>query len=91
MSATLSLPEGWEVVDRPPALFRRYQFSSYKETRGFLDRLSELSKETGLYPDLGFGPKHVNVTLYGADGAAPASAEYAFANRAAALAGSEAT
>ena len=86
MSAALSLPEGWEMVDRPPSLFRRYQFNSYKATRGFLDRLAALSQETGIYPDLGFGPTHVNVTVYGDDGAAPASAEYAFASRAGSLA-----
>jgi pterin-4a-carbinolamine dehydratase len=91
MSAALSLPEGWEMVERPPSLFRRYQFGSYKETRGFLDRLSALSKETGVYPDLGFGPTHVNVTIYGADGTAPGGAEYAFADRVAALNPPEAT
>ncbi len=91
MEATPGLPEGWEVVERPPALFRRYEFAAYRETRGFLDRLSALSQETGLYPDLGFGPKHVNITLYGAQGGAPGGAEYAFARRSAALALPEAT
>jgi len=85
MTAVVDSPEDWEVVERPPSLFRRYQFASYKETRSFLDGLADLSKETGLYPDLGFGTTHVNVTVYGADGAAPGEAEFAFATRAAAL------
>lgn len=85
MTAVVDSPEGWEVVERPPSLFRRYQFASYKETRTFLDGLADLSKETGLYPDLGFGTTHVNVTVYGADGATPGDAEFAFAQRAAAL------
>jgi pterin-4a-carbinolamine dehydratase len=81
------LADGWESVARPPSLFRRYEFASYRATRAFLDGLSALSTETGLYPDLGFGRTHVNVTLYGAGGGAPGDDEIEFANRTAALAG----
>jgi pterin-4a-carbinolamine dehydratase len=84
--ATPPAPEGWSLVQHPPSLFRRFQFASYRDTRAFLDRLTGLSEETGLYPDLGFGPTHVNVTVYGADGKAPGSKEIEFASRAAGLA-----
>jgi pterin-4a-carbinolamine dehydratase len=83
--ATLPLPEGWTTVLHPPSLFRRYQFSSYSDTRAFLDSLAAVSWETGLYPDLGFGRTHVNVTLYGADGGMPGASEVDFASRASAL------
>ncbi len=86
MSATLPLPEGWKSVQHPPSLFRRFQFASYRDTRAFLDRLAALSEETGLYPDLGFGTTHVNVTVYGADGGAPGDREIGFAVRAGGLA-----
>ena len=86
MFATLNQPEGWKPVQAPPSLFRRFQFASYRDTRAFLDRLAALSEETGLYPDLGFGPTHVNVTIYGADGRSPGDREIDFATRAAALA-----
>ncbi len=86
MVATLPVPEGWKSVDHPPSLFRRFQFSSYRDTRAFLDRLATLSEETGLYPDLGFGPTHANVTVYGSNGGPPGQAEVDFAARAAALA-----
>jgi pterin-4a-carbinolamine dehydratase len=86
MSAALPLPEGWRVVERPPALFRRFVFASYSDTRQFLERLAALSSDTGLYPDLGFGPTHVNVTVLGADGHLPGATEVEFASRAAALA-----
>jgi pterin-4a-carbinolamine dehydratase len=86
MSAALSLPEGWKAVQTPPSLFRRFEFKSYAETRAFLERLSALSQETGLYPDLGFGTTYVNVTVYGTDGGMPGSRELEFASRAAALA-----
>jgi pterin-4a-carbinolamine dehydratase len=84
MSA-LPVPEGWKSVEHPPSLFRRFQFASYPETRGFLDRMAALSGETGLYPDLGFGPTHVNVTVYGPNGGAPGMNELEFATRVAAL------
>jgi len=86
MSVTSSPPEGWRSVATPPSLFRRFEFASYRETRAFLERLGELSKETGLYPDLGFGTTHVNVTIYAPNGAVPGVDEVDFANRAAALA-----
>jgi pterin-4a-carbinolamine dehydratase len=86
MSGTLPPPEGWDAVQHPPSLFRRFQFASYRETRAFLDRLAALSEETGLYPDLGFGPTHVNVTVYGPDGKAPGDREIDFAGKAAKLA-----
>jgi 4a-hydroxytetrahydrobiopterin dehydratase len=86
MFASLSLPEGWRAVPTPPSLFRRFQFDSYRDTRAFLERLAALSEETGLYPDLGFGTTHVNVTLYGIYGRAPGTPEIEFASRAAALA-----
>ena len=76
--------DGWEDVAHPPSLFRRYSFSSYRETRAFLDRLAELSAHTGLYPDLGLGTKHVNVTIH-RGGDADGAAVIDFAERAATL------
>jgi pterin-4a-carbinolamine dehydratase len=86
MNANVGLPEGWKTVERPPSLFRRFEFASYGETRAFLDRLATLSEETGLYPDLGFGTTHVNVTIYRTGGGPPGTEEVDFAIRAAALA-----
>jgi pterin-4a-carbinolamine dehydratase len=85
MVASPPLPEGWKSVQHPPSLFRRFQFASYGDTRAFLERLAALSEKTGLYPDLGFGTTHVNVTVYGPNGATPGTAEVDFAERAAAL------
>jgi pterin-4a-carbinolamine dehydratase len=79
-------PQGWTEVERPPALYRRFEFAAYHEIRAFLDRLAGLSKETGLYPDLSFTRTHVNVTVYGSEGAAVGAEERAFAARAEAIA-----
>jgi pterin-4a-carbinolamine dehydratase len=82
MPETLAIPEGWKPVASPPSLFRRYEFASYAQTREFLDRLSLISDETHIYPDLGFGRTYVNVTLRGEGGAMPSLAEIEYAGRA---------
>ena len=79
-------PEGWTEVERPPSLYRRFEFAAYSETRVFLDRLAGLSKETGLYPDLSFSRTYVNVTVYGSGGAAVDAEARKFAARAEAIA-----
>jgi pterin-4a-carbinolamine dehydratase len=75
------LPAGWQRVPRPPSLFKRFEFASYAETRAFLDALAALSERTGLYPDLGFGTRYVNVTVHGTEGNAPGEAQLAFARQ----------
>ena len=79
-------PEGWTEVERPPSLYRRFEFTAYPETRAFLHGLAGLSKETGLYPDLSFARTYVNVTLYGSGGAAVDAEAREFAARAEVLA-----
>ncbi len=78
--------EGWTEVEQPSMLYRRFEFAAYPGARAFLDRLAGLSKETGLYPDLSFSRTHVNVTVYGSDGAAGGAEAREFAARAEALA-----
>lgn len=80
------LPDGWRRVERPPSLFRRFEFKSYAETRTFLDRLADLSEALDLYPDLGFSTKHVNVTIHEVAGSKLGDREASFANRAELLA-----
>ena len=55
------MSNGWEASRS--AMIRRYEFASYGETRTFLDRLAEYSREQGYYPDLNFGKTHVNVSI----------------------------
>ena len=83
-------PAGWTEVERPPSLYRRFEFADYSETRAFLNRLASLSKETGLDPDLSFTRTRVTVTVYGADGATVDAEAREFAARAEAIATLEA-
>lgn len=75
----------WTEVERPAMLTRRFEFPAYTEARAFLEQLEGLSKETGVYPDLSFGRTHVNVTVYGSDGATVGADAREFAVRAEAL------
>jgi len=90
MSTEPRRPEGWTEVEQPSSLYRRFEFSAYPGARAFLDRLAGLSKETGLYPDLSFSRTYVNVTVYGAGGAAVDADAREFAVRAGALAAGDA-
>jgi 4a-hydroxytetrahydrobiopterin dehydratase len=90
MPEDVNAPEGWERRERPPRLFRRFQFGGYRDTRAFLDRLAALSEETGHYPDLSFGTTYVNVTVHARDGKAIGPQDVDFARRAAAAAQSQA-
>ena len=90
MTAEPRWPAGWTEVEKPPSLHRRFEFAAYSETRAFLDRLARLSKETGLYPDLGFTLTRVSVTVYGSGGAAVDAEARNFAARLEAIATMEA-
>jgi len=82
MSDLLAVPEGWEPVTSPPSLFRRFEFGAYAQTREFLDRLTLISEESRIFPDLGFGRTYVNVTLRGEGNAMPGQPEMEYAGRA---------
>lgn len=83
MPEDMNTPEGWERRERPPCLFRRFQFSGYRETSAFLDRLAALSRETDYYPDISFGTTYANVSVHARDGNAIGPEDLAFARRAA--------
>ena len=56
--------EGWDYRAKPSSLSRRFEFESYAQTRDCLDRLDQLSQETGLYPhSTNFGTSYVNLTI----------------------------
>lgn len=81
-----AVPEGWSTIERPPGLFRRFEFAAYRDTRAYLDALAKLSESTGLHPNLSFASTYVNVTVMAADGKSVGEAERSFAREANALA-----
>ena len=78
--------EGWTVQARPPALFRRFAFERYADTRAFLDRVAAVQEELGIAPqNISFGTTYVNVTIAGGE-AGVGEAERELARRIAAAA-----
>lgn len=74
--------EGWKRGNRPPILEKRFEFESYAQTRAFLEHLEQLSEAQGIYPDLSFSRRRVNVALsldVGDSKAIRASEQYASA------------
>ena len=69
----------WQRKERPPELFRRFEFANYGATRAFLDALAELSKQDGYYPNISFGTTYANVTVQARDGAVLTQADLEFA------------
>lgn len=59
--------DDWKVRKRPARLERRFEFSSYDETREFLERTADLSEAHDYYPDMSFGRTHVSITLQSED------------------------
>ena len=53
----------WRRQDLPPTLSRRFEFSTYSETRAFLDGAAKVSEEANYYPNLSFGKTYVSVTI----------------------------
>lgn len=79
-SAPPTAPHGWRLRKRPLRLERRLEFSDYELLRDFLDKVADLSEETGIYPNQSFGRSYVNLTLFaeeGSDELSVAAADFA--------------
>lgn len=72
---------GWTERDRPASLSKRFIFASYAENRDFLDRVADLSEETGIHPDISFGREYANLTVNPMEGDALTDVEREFARR----------
>lgn len=76
----------WKVEERVQLMSRRYDFSSYAETRDFLERLEKLSENENYYPDLSFGRTYVSVSIK-ARGEKLSGVDYEFSGKVDLLAG----
>ena len=80
----------WQPRERPLRLERRVDFDDYAGTRDFLDAVAQVSKDTGVYPDISFGRTYVNITIHADPPATDIAPEQtAFAERVDALCASE--
>ncbi|MCS6811728.1 MAG: 4a-hydroxytetrahydrobiopterin dehydratase [Tepidimonas sp.] len=82
-----TIAEGWTEQARPPALFRRFAFERYAQTRAFLERVAAVQDELGLAPqNISFGTTYVNVTIAASGEGGLGEAERELARRIAAAA-----
>jgi len=72
-------PEMWKTVGRTRSIHRKFEFADYASTSVFLDALSALSEETGLYPDLSFATTYVSVTIPAGESSEEAKLQHDFA------------
>ncbi|MHB0922319.1 hypothetical protein [Acidithiobacillus sp.] len=49
--------------ERLPTQNWRFDFSSYAETRHFLDQMADLSRREDYYPNVSFGKTYVNISI----------------------------
>ncbi|MEB3330872.1 MAG: 4a-hydroxytetrahydrobiopterin dehydratase [Synechococcaceae cyanobacterium] len=57
------MDQPWTRRSRPERLERRIEFEDYPSTSLFLEKLNNLSEQTGHFPDISFGRTYVNLTI----------------------------
>ena len=80
----------WQLQPTAGVMTKRFEFTNYKATRAFLDRLTQLSVTSGYFPSLNFSSTYVTVSV-AAQGDALGPSEYAFAGQVDELADAEPT
>lgn len=55
------LPQ-WQIKDGK--LFRHFDFKNFKESKFFVDKISELAEQVNHHPDIKFSFKYVDIEIY---------------------------
>ncbi len=56
----------WDFRESPCQMTRKFHFSAYRETTGFLDYLNELIKTLEVHPhNINFGSTYATITIEG--------------------------
>ena len=71
----------WVERERPATLSKRFFFEGYSATSSFLDKLANLSEETGIFPDISFGRDYANVSIHPGEGETLSETERGFSLR----------
>jgi len=71
----------WAERKRPASLSKRFSFANYAENRDFLEKVADLSEETGIYPDISFGRDYANLSVNAMGDEGLTDAERNFARR----------
>ncbi len=49
---------------RDGKLFRHWDFKNFKDSKAFVDKISELAEQVGHHPDIQFSFKYVDIEIY---------------------------
>lgn len=60
-SCLTELPN-WQLRDEK--LFRHFDFKNFKESKSFVDKISELAEQVNHHPDIKFSFKYVDIEIY---------------------------
>ena len=52
----------WQIKDAK--LFRHFDFKNFKESKGFVDKVSELAEQVNHHPDIKFSFKYAEIEIY---------------------------
>ncbi len=52
----------WQIKDNK--LFRHWDFKNFKESKFFVDKVSELAEQVNHHPDIKFSFKYVEIEIY---------------------------
>lgn len=67
-----------EHVEGASVAYWRFEFDAWRQTRAFVEQLSQLSERVGFYPNIDFGATHARVSIETADRARLADAGISF-------------
>jgi 4a-hydroxytetrahydrobiopterin dehydratase len=56
------LNSAWELKEGK--LFRHFDFKNFRQSKAFVDEISDIAEEAGHHPDIAFSFKYVDITLY---------------------------
>lgn len=56
-----------EYLEGPAVAYWRFEFDAWRQTRAFVEKLSQLSERLGFYPNIDFGATHARVSIETAD------------------------
>lgn len=56
-----------EHLEGTAVAYWRFEFDAWRQTRAFVEQLSQLSERVGFYPNIDFGATHARVGIETAD------------------------
>ena len=62
--ALLGKTPGWELLERGKRIERAFEFKTFRDALGFVDRVGALAESEDHHPDISFGWGYATISLY---------------------------